>query len=85
MGSDILLLFDLKIFPFLPIYLQEGNKNGGGQYLLDDISTLPLIMIIVTTLLLMLPHCHMASVFQDSVMAFTLRVSVTASVMTHRR
>lgn len=42
-------------------------------------------MIIVTTLLLMLPHCHMASVFQDSVMAFTLRVSVTASVMTHRR
>lgn len=73
MGSDILLLFDLKIFSFLSIYLHEGKQNSRGQYLWDDISTLPLSMVIVTTLLLMLPHCHMASVFQDSVIPFALR------------
>ena len=68
MGCDILLLFDLEIFPFLPLYLYEGKKKASrGEYLEGDISTLPLIMIIVTALLLMLQHCHMASVFQDSV------------------
>lgn len=27
MGCDILLLFDLEIFPFLPLYLHEGKKS----------------------------------------------------------